>query len=110
MCGIMEKVWEELKRIDDQAELIRSEAQTKSNTLIELSKQEAEKLLANSKSYAQEEAQRLYDSNIEEANRCRDEQLKANQKAEEKLRTQAEKRMEEASIAVMKAVVGETKH
>lgn len=105
----MEKVWGELKKIEEQAEQIRSEALNKSKTLIELSKQEAEKLLANSKTYAQEEAQRLYDSTIEEANRNRDEQLKASQKATEKLKAQAEKRMEQVSSTVMKAVLGETK-
>jgi vacuolar-type H+-ATPase subunit H len=105
----MEKVWEELKKIEDQAEQIRSEAQNKSKTLIELSKQEAEKLLANSKTYAQEEVKHLNDTNIEEANRSRGEQLEANQKATEKLKAQAEKRMEQASSAVMKAVLGEKK-
>ena len=35
--------------------------------------------------------------------------LKANQKATEKLKAQAEKRMEQASSVVMKAVLGETK-
>ncbi|MGD0450030.1 MAG: hypothetical protein ABSA79_03105 [Candidatus Bathyarchaeia archaeon] len=105
----MEKVWEELKKIEEQAEQIRSEAQNKSKTLTELSKQEAEKLLANSKTYAQEEAQRLYNGSIDEANHNRDEQIKASQKATEKLKTQAEKRMEQASSAAMKAVLGETK-
>jgi len=105
----MDKVWEELKKIEDQAEQIRSEAQNKSKELIELSKQEAEKLLANSKTCAQEETKNLYDTNIEEANRSREEQLEVNQKAIEKLKAEAEKRMELASSAVMKAVLGETK-
>ena len=105
----MEKVWEELKKIEEQAEQILSEAQNKSKTLIELSKQEAEKLITNSKTYGQEEARHLYDTNIEEANRSREEKLKANKKATEKLKAQAEKRMEQASSKVMKVVLGETK-
>ena len=105
----MEKVWEELKKIEKQAEQIRSEAQNKSKTLTELSKQEAAKLLADYITYAQEEAQDLYDRSIEEANRSRDEQLKANKKAIDRLKEQAEKHMEQASSAVMKAVLGETK-
>ncbi len=103
----MEKVWEELKKIEEQAEQIRNEAQTKSKTLIELSKQEAEKLFANSNTYAEEEAKRLYDANIEEASLIRGEQLKASQEAIGKLKAQAEKRMEQASSEVMKAVLGE---
>jgi vacuolar-type H+-ATPase subunit H len=105
----MEKVWDELKKIEAQATQIQSEAQNKSKALIELSKQEAEKLLANSKTYAQEEAKHIYETNVEEANRSRDEQLKVNQKVIEKLKAEAEKLMEQASSTVMKTVLGETK-
>ena len=106
---MMEKVWDELEKIEAQAEQIRSEASNKSKTLTTLATQEAEKLLANSETYAQEEAKHLYDTNIEEANRSRDEQLKVSQKVTEKLKAQAENRMEQASSTVMKAVLGETK-
>jgi vacuolar-type H+-ATPase subunit H len=105
----MEKVWDELKKIEAKAEQIRSEANNKSKALTTLAMQEAEKLLANAKIYAQEEAKHLYDCNIEEANRDRDEQLEANHRASEKLKAQAEKRMEQASSAIVKAVLGETK-
>jgi vacuolar-type H+-ATPase subunit E/Vma4 len=105
----MEKVWDELKKIESQAEKIRSEAQNKAKTLTDLSQREAGQLVANSKSYAEEEAQRLHTSIIEEANRYRDEQLKANLQATEKLRTRAKKRIEHASSTVVKAVLGETK-
>ncbi|MGD0644773.1 MAG: hypothetical protein ABSA75_07700 [Candidatus Bathyarchaeia archaeon] len=105
----MEKVWEELKKIEAQAEQIRSEAQNRAKKMIALAQQQAEELIANSKKYAEEEAQQLYKSTIQEANRINDEQLKANQEATEKLRMHAEKRMEQAATATVNAVLEETK-
>lgn len=105
----MEKAWEELKKIEAKAEQIRSEAQNNAAEISALAHKEAEELFVNSKTYAEEEAQQLYEGTVKEANCSREEQLKANQKAIEKLRGQAEKRMEQASSAVVDAVLGETK-
>ncbi len=104
----MEKVWEELKKIDFQAEQIRSEAQTKAKEIISLSQEVSEKLLVDSKIYAQQEAQQLYEETVEEANRRSDQQLEANQKATERLNKQAQKQMEKASSTIVSAVIGET--
>ena len=49
----MEKVWEELKKIELQAEQIRIEAQNRAKEITNLANQEAEKLVANSKAYAE---------------------------------------------------------
>jgi vacuolar-type H+-ATPase subunit H len=105
----MEKVWDELKKIEAQAEQIRNEAQEKAKKMTALAQQKAEELIANSKTYAEEEEQQLYTSLIQEANIKRDEQLKANKEATEKLRAQAEKRMKQAVSKVVNAVLGETK-
>ena len=105
----MEKVWEELKKIEAQAEQIRSEAQQKAQNMTTLAQQNGEKLIANSQTYAEEEAQQLLTSTVKEANRRRDEQLKANQAAAEKLKVQAEKHMEQAISKVVKAVIEEAK-
>jgi len=105
----MEKVWDELKKIEAQAEQIRSEAQNKAKTLTNLAQQQAEELIVNSKTQAEQEAQHLHGITLKEANRNRGEQLKANQEATEKLKTQAEKRLEQASSAVVKSVLEETK-
>jgi len=105
----MEKVWEELKKIEAQAEQIRSEAQEKAQNMTTLAQQNGEKLIANSQTYAEEEAQQLFKSAVEEANRRRDEQLKANQAVAEKLKVQAEKHMEQAISKVVKAVIEEAK-
>jgi len=104
----MEKVWEELKKIEAQAEQIRSEAQKNAKDITILSQKEAEKLLSNSKNYAQQEARELYASTVEEANRSRDQQLKANQQTTEALAKQAQQRMDKASSTIVADVLGET--
>jgi F0F1-type ATP synthase membrane subunit b/b' len=53
-CGRMERVWEELMKIETEAELIRSEAQSKAKGIVKIAEEEAEKLIANSKKYATE--------------------------------------------------------
>ena len=104
----MEKIWEELKKIEAQAEQIKDETQDKAKKMTNLAQQEAEELLANSESYAEEEAQQLYMSTIQEANHNRDELLKANQITADKLRVQAEKHMEPAIAKVVNVVIEET--
>ena len=104
----MEKIWEELKKIEAQAEQIRSEAQDEAKNMADLAQHEAEELLTNSGTYSEEEAQQLYMSTIQEANRNRDELLKANQVAADKLRVQAEKHIESAIAKVVNAVIEET--
>lgn len=104
----MERIWEELRKIESQAEQIRNEAKDKAKKITVLAQQEAEKLIADSKAYAEEEARELYASAIQEANRNHDERLKANQESAEKLRVQAEKRLDQASSTVANAVLGET--
>jgi len=106
-CESMEKVWEELKKIEAQAEQIRSAAQDKAKKITDPAQKEAEQLLANSENYAEEAAQQLYTSTIQEANRNRDELLKANQAAANVLRAQAEKHMEPAIAKVVKSVIEE---
>ena len=101
----MEKVWDELKKIEAQAEQIRGETQNKAKEMTNLAKQEAEELFANSAAYAEEEGQQLYISITQDANHKRDEQLKSNQVNSDKLRVQAEKRMEPAIAKVVKAVI-----
>ena len=106
-CGTMQKVWEELKKIEAEAEQIRSEAQEKAKGMTTLAQQNGEKLIANSQVYAEEEAQQLLKRTVEEATRGRDEQLKASQAAAEKLKVQAEKHMEEAISEVVNAIIEE---
>jgi len=51
----MEKVWEELKKIEAQAEQIRSEAQDKSMQISTMAQKQAQTLSLNAKNYSAEE-------------------------------------------------------
>jgi vacuolar-type H+-ATPase subunit H len=106
-CDTMEKVWEELKKIEAQAQQIQTEAQDRAKKMTQQAKQDAEKLVANSKIYADEESQKLYAKAIDEANVDRDSELKANQVAADKLKVQAEKRMDKAVLTVVDSVIEE---
>jgi vacuolar-type H+-ATPase subunit H len=103
----MEKVWEELKKIEAQAEQIRVEAQDQSKKITKLAQQEADKLLLNSKTYAEEEAQQLFKNVTEKANRKYEKQLKASLEDTQKLARQAETCMEKAANRIVDAVLGD---
>ncbi len=101
----MEKVWDELKKIEAQAEQIQNDAQDRAKKMVLLAKQDAEKLVENSKTYAEAESQRLQTKAIDEANQERDENLKDSAEATENLKLTAEKRMDKAVSAVVNAVL-----
>lgn len=103
----MEKIWEELKKIEGQAELIRSDARDNAKKMTDAAQKEAEELFANSITYAGEEAQQLYMSTIQEANSSRDQKLKLNEAATETLKKQAEKHMKTAISKVVNSVIEE---
>lgn len=105
----MEKVWEELKSIEAEAEKIRASAQQKAQSITATAQQNSEKLLANSQTYAEEEGQQLYARAVDEANSKRDEQLKANQAATEKLKARAEKRLDAAVTKAVTMIIKEAK-
>ncbi|HEX7482071.1 MAG TPA: hypothetical protein VF350_01200 [Candidatus Bathyarchaeia archaeon] len=105
----MEKVWDELKKIEAQAVQIQNDAQERAKNMVFLAKQDSEKLIENSRIYAEEESQKLLTNGMKEANLNRVERLKANQEAAEKLKEKAEKRMEKAVLAIVNVVLEETK-
>lgn len=105
----MEKVWEELKKIDAQAESIHAEAQKAVAKLADVASQKAEKLIANSKMYAEEDAEQLYSREVEASNGEREKLLRENQENVRKLKARAERRVDQAASAVEAAVLGETK-
>jgi vacuolar-type H+-ATPase subunit H len=102
---IMERVWEELKKIDAQANKIKSDALDKAKKITLFANSEAEELIANSRIYAEEESQKLYSNAIQEANQQRDENLKSNEKIAEKLKTYAEKNIERAVLMIVNEVL-----
>jgi vacuolar-type H+-ATPase subunit H len=103
----MQKVWEELKSIEAQAEQIQTDAKDRAKKITIQAKKDADTLLQNSKTYGAEEGQKRYQAAVAEANRKRDEKLAENDKAAAKLKAQAETRMDTAVAAVVKAVLEE---
>ena len=101
----MEKVWDELKKIEAQAEQIQNDAQDRSKKMVLLAKKDAEKLIENSKTYAEAESQRLYAIAVGEANGERDERSKANEEDAGTLKLKAEKHMDKAILAVVNSVL-----
>jgi vacuolar-type H+-ATPase subunit H len=105
----MERVWDELKKIEAQAEQIQSDALDRAQKTVLLAKQDAEKLVENSKTYAEAESQKLYAKAIEEANQEREKNLKANEEAAGNLKSKAEKNTDKAVLVVVNAVLEDTK-
>jgi vacuolar-type H+-ATPase subunit H len=103
----MEKVWEELKKIEAQAEQIQIDAQNNAKKIALVAKQDAEKLIENSKNHAEEEAEKIYSTAIKEADQNYAECLKLNQQIATKLKVQAIKNMDQAVKAIINAVLEE---
>ena len=103
----MEKVWEELKKIEAHAQEIRSQAQSSAKEITALAQKEAERLVADSEVNAKEEAEQFYTRTVDQANLTRTYQLQKNEAAIEKLGLQAENRMDKATTAIFDVVLGE---
>ena len=105
----MEKVWEELRKIESEAEHIHSETLKKSETLIALAKKDAEQLLSFSKKHTETEANKLLTKYLEEAASEHDASLEANEKILKELRKTVEKCFDQAVNTVFDAVLGTIK-
>jgi vacuolar-type H+-ATPase subunit H len=104
----MQKVWEELKGIETQAQQIQTDAKTKAKQITLQAQKDATKLIEDSRTYGEEESQNRYRAAIAEANKSREEKLAVNDKAASKLKSQAQKHMDSAVDAVVKAVLEES--
>ena len=105
-CGItMENVWGELKKIEAQALQITSDAQDKAKQIVALSKQDAQKIVEDSKVNAETEAQKLYTEAVAKANVAREERLVVNQADIKKLKITAEQGMGQVVDLIVKAVL-----
>ena len=105
----MEKVWEELKKIDAQADQIQSNAKEKAKKITLLAKTDAEKLVSNGKIYAEEEALKLNSNAVQAANQKRIELLTLSSETAAKLKAHGEKRLEQAVLKVVNAVLEENR-
>lgn len=106
-CGSMEKVWDELKKIEAQAQQIQNDAQDKAKKLTQQAKQDGEKLLSNSIIYGEEESQKIHERVTAEANNARQAQLKSNEETAEKLKVQAQKCIDKAVSRIVDSVLEE---
>jgi vacuolar-type H+-ATPase subunit H len=105
----MERVWEELRKIETEAERIHSEASKKSEELLAIAKKDAEKLLSVSKKNAESEANDLLNKYRREAANERDVKLEKNKVFIKELRTTVEKRFDKAVNTVFNSVLGKIK-
>ena len=103
----MEKIWDELKKIELQAEKIRADAQNKSTQLTNLAKKEGEQLVTNARKYAEEDSQQFFRNSVQEANKAYEEKLKKGKEDGEKLMLQAEKHVGQCVDIIVKSVTGE---
>jgi vacuolar-type H+-ATPase subunit H len=101
----MENVWDELKKIEAQAEQITSDAQNKAKQIAAMSQQEAQKLIDDSKVNAEAQAQKLYDEAVAAANEERAKQIKENKTEVTKLKMHAEKHVDQAVKIIVNAVL-----
>jgi vacuolar-type H+-ATPase subunit H len=76
--------------------------------MVLLAKQDAEKLIENSKIYAEAESKKLLEKAIEKASLESQEQLKTNEAAARNLKLKAEKSMDKAVSSVVNAVLEDT--
>jgi vacuolar-type H+-ATPase subunit H len=104
----MQRVWDELKKLEAQAEQIQADAKNQAKQILAFAHQESDKLVANSKVYGQQEAQKLYVQVDKEAKQNNAELLEATKKTAAKLKAQAEEHMDKAVRLVVNAVLEET--
>jgi F0F1-type ATP synthase membrane subunit b/b' len=101
----MEKVWEELRKIESKAEHIHSETLKKSEELIAVAKKDAEKLLSVSKKHTEAEANKLLNKYLQEAANERAVALEKNENSIKELRTTVEKFFDKAVNTIFDAVL-----
>ena len=102
----MEKVWEELRKIEDKAEQLRSETLKTSEKLMDVARKDAEKLLSLSKKYTESEADKLLKARMNQAEKERAADLEKNEKSIKELKATVEKQFDKAVDTVFDAVLG----
>jgi vacuolar-type H+-ATPase subunit H len=102
----MERVWEELKEIENKAEQINSETMKKSEELIAVAKKDAEKLLSLSKKHSEAEANELLNMQLKKATKERDVALEKNERTIKELKANVEKNFDKTVDAVFNVVLG----
>ena len=103
----MEKVWDELKKIESKAEQIQKDAVEKSKQIAAYAEQKADQLVANAKTLANEEAQYQRSIALKDADELRIKKMTANNETMAQIKKTAKARLEKAADKIVNAVVGE---
>lgn len=101
----MEKIWEELVKIERVADSCRSEASDKSKEIIRVARDYSEKLLLDINAQASEEAEELLVKIREEAKKEHNDAVAKNEQFLIELENNAEKRIDEAVELVFNSVL-----
>ncbi len=104
----MERVVEELKKIDDQAAQIRVDAAQKADELVEFARGKALKLVDGAEKDAQETVKKMWKNFDEGVNRKQSEAKLLTESRVQDLRKLAEKRFDAAVDLVFRKAVGES--
>jgi vacuolar-type H+-ATPase subunit H len=102
----MEKVWEELKKIEGKAKQINSDTLKRSEELITIAKKDAEKLLSLSRKHTEAEVNELLNKVLKEDAKEREAALEKNEKTLQEMREMVEKNFAIALDTVFNAVLG----
>ena len=106
-CGIMEKVWDELRKIEEEANALLEEAVKKSKAISEAADREAEKMVSNAQVYAEDDVRKLREDLTKEIDEKRIDMLEESEDYMEKIRLGAVKRRQKAVDFVVDQVLGE---
>lgn len=90
------QIWEELKKIDSEADKVLLEVKNKSKLVNEEAKKNAKVLIEKSIKYANEDANELIVKAVNEAKMSRNKKLEANQLVIQKLEKDAQGRIDAA--------------
>jgi F0F1-type ATP synthase membrane subunit b/b' len=105
----MERVSEELAKIERESANIRSAASRKSEEMIAVAEEEAKKLISDLRKDAEEEAEELINKFVKEANEDREEELKKSEENTKELIMTSKKHINEAEKVIFDSVLGEVK-
>jgi vacuolar-type H+-ATPase subunit H len=102
----MEKVWEELKKIESEAEQIHSETLKKSEELVAIAKEDAKKLLSITEKNVEIEVNELLNRLRRNTTKERNDALEKNEENIKDLMKSVEKRFDEAVDTTFDAILG----
>jgi len=103
----MERILEELKKIEDESEKIRLEASKKAEEIIKLARQRSEKLVTDAEKDAERTIDKLMENFRNRMKKRHNELMSSCELEIAKLRNIAEKNMDLAVNQIFKAVIGE---